>query len=48
MSGRNVSIGGNATGNIIQTGDDNTAELRFKKVELPPPKRSTSLRNWRR
>jgi hypothetical protein len=36
MSGRNVSIGGNATGNIIQTGDNNTAELRFKKVELPP------------
>ena len=37
MSGRNVNIGGNAVGNVIQTGDHNTAELRYKKVELPPP-----------
>jgi hypothetical protein len=39
MSGRNVHIGGNATGNIIQTGDHNTAELRFKKVQLPAPEK---------
>jgi|SRR5690242_20008135 hypothetical protein len=37
MSGRNVSIGGNASGNIIQTGDHNTADLRFQKVQLPRP-----------
>jgi hypothetical protein len=37
MSGRNVNIGGNAIGNVIQTGDHNTAELRFRKAELPPP-----------
>ena len=37
MSGRNVSIGGNASGNIIQTGDRNTADLRFQKVQLPRP-----------
>jgi hypothetical protein len=39
MSGRNVNIGGNATGNVIQTGDYNTAELRFKKVQLTPPEK---------
>jgi hypothetical protein len=39
MSGRNVNIGGNAVGNIIQTGDHNTAELRYKKVQLPPPEK---------
>jgi len=39
MSGRNVNIGGNAVGNIIQTGDHNTAELRFKKVQLPSPEK---------
>lgn len=37
MSGRNVSIGGNAEGNIIETGDQNRAELRYKKVQLPAP-----------
>jgi len=37
MTGRNVSIGGNAEGNIIQTGDHNRAELRYKKVQLPAP-----------
>jgi hypothetical protein len=39
MSGRNVHIGGNAVGNVIQTGDHNTAELRYKKVQLPPPEK---------
>jgi hypothetical protein len=37
MSGRNVHIGRDAVGNIIQTGDHNTAELRYKKVQLPAP-----------
>jgi hypothetical protein len=37
MSGRNVSIGGNAESNIIQTGDQNRAELRYKKVQLSAP-----------
>ena len=32
MSGRNVDIGRDGVGNIIQTGDNNTAELRYKKV----------------
>ncbi|MBV8506544.1 MAG: CHAT domain-containing protein, partial [Alphaproteobacteria bacterium] len=36
MSGRNVNIGRDAVGNIIQTGDHNTADLRYKKVQLPP------------
>jgi hypothetical protein len=35
MSGRNVNIGGNAEGSIIQTGDQNRAELRYKKAQLP-------------
>jgi putative heme degradation protein len=39
MSGRNVHIGGNAVGNVIQTGDHNTAALRYKKVQLPPPEK---------
>ena len=34
---RSVSIGGNAQGNIIQTGDRNTASLDYKQVQLPPP-----------
>jgi hypothetical protein len=37
MSGRSVNIGRDAVGNIIQTGDHNTAELRYKKVQLPRP-----------
>jgi hypothetical protein len=37
MTGRNVNIGGNAAGNIIQTGDQNRAELRYKKAQLPAP-----------
>jgi hypothetical protein len=37
MSGRNVRIGGNAAGNIIQTGDQNKAELHYKKAQLPAP-----------
>jgi hypothetical protein len=34
---RSVTIGGNAQGNIIQTGDHNTASLDYKQVQLPPP-----------
>lgn len=34
---RNISIGGNATGNVFQTGDGNTASIEFQQVTLPPP-----------
>ncbi len=34
---RSVHIGGDATGNVIQTGDHNTAELRFTPPPLPAP-----------
>ena len=34
---RSVTIGGDATGNVIQTGDHNTASLSYKRVTLPPP-----------
>ena len=37
MSGRNVNIGGNATGNIIQTGDQNVAGIQGQKIQLPAP-----------
>ena len=33
---RSVSIGGDANGNIIQTGDGNTASLEFTQTTLPP------------
>jgi hypothetical protein len=36
MSGRNVNIGGNASGNIIQTGDQNVATIQGQKIQLPP------------
>ena len=36
---RNISIGGNATGNVFQTGDGNTASIEFQQVTLPPPDR---------
>jgi hypothetical protein len=32
---RSVTIGGTAQGNIIQTGDHNTASLHYKQVQLP-------------
>ncbi len=35
-SDRSVSIGGNATGNVIQTGDSNQASLQFTQTTLPP------------
>jgi len=35
-SNRGVSIGGNATGNIIQTDDHNVASLQFTQTTLPP------------
>lgn len=34
---RSVTIGGNATGNVIQTGDHNTASLSYERVTVPPP-----------
>ena len=34
---RAVSIGGNASGNVIQTGDRNTASVQLQLVKLPPP-----------
>jgi hypothetical protein len=34
---RSVSIGGNANGNIVQTGDGNTANLQYQHGELPDP-----------
>ena len=33
---RSVSVGGDATGNVIQTGDHNTASLQFTQTTLPP------------
>jgi hypothetical protein len=35
MSGRDVHVGGNVVGSNIVTGDHNTAEVRYKKVQLP-------------
>ncbi|BAY91212.1 MULTISPECIES: CHAT domain-containing protein [unclassified Tolypothrix] len=32
-----ISIGGNATGSAIQTGDSNTANINFQQVSLPAP-----------
>jgi phage-related minor tail protein len=34
---RSVSVGGNAIGAIIQTGDSNQASLNFQSVPLPDP-----------
>lgn len=34
---RSVTIGGNAQGNIIQTGDHNSATLHYERVQLPAP-----------
>ncbi|MBL7039259.1 MAG: hypothetical protein ISR77_11565 [Pirellulaceae bacterium] len=36
-SNRSVSIGGDATGNVIQTGDHNVASLQFTQTTLPSP-----------
>jgi hypothetical protein len=36
---RNISIGGNATGNVFQSGDGNTASIEFQQVTLPSPDR---------
>lgn len=36
-SNRSVSVGGDATGNVFQTGDDNVASLQFTQTTLPPP-----------
>ena len=36
---RNISIGGDATGNVFQAGDGNTASIEFQQVTLPPPDR---------
>jgi uncharacterized protein YjbI with pentapeptide repeats len=34
---RSISIGGDATGNLFQSGDGNTGKLEFQQVMLPPP-----------
>ncbi|MEM9819041.1 MAG: pentapeptide repeat-containing protein [Cyanobacteria bacterium P01_D01_bin.6] len=34
---RSISIGGDATGSVFQTGNENTASLTFQPVTLPPP-----------
>lgn len=36
-SNRSVSIGGDATGNIVQSGDNNVAKLGLTQTTLPPP-----------
>jgi hypothetical protein len=36
---RNINVGGNATGNVFQAGDGNTASIEFQQVTLPPPDR---------
>jgi len=36
MGDRNISIGGNATGNAFATGDHSTATVDYKKAVLPP------------
>jgi len=36
-SNRSVTIGGNAQGNVIQTGDQNIATLHYEQVQLPSP-----------
>ncbi len=36
-SDRSVSIGGDATGNVIQTGDHNVASVKFTQTTLPNP-----------
>lgn len=38
-SDRSVHIGGAASGNIIQTGDANTALLHYQQAALPAPER---------
>ena len=35
-SNRSVSVGGDATGNVIQTDDHNTASLQLTQTTLPP------------
>jgi hypothetical protein len=37
MSGRNVHIGRDAIGNVIQTGDHNVATIQGQKIRLPAP-----------
>jgi len=33
---RSVSVGGDATGNVVITGDRNKANLEYKQIALPP------------
>lgn len=35
---RSISVGGNVTGSVIQTGDGNTASVTFQQAALPQPK----------
>jgi len=36
VSDRSVHIGGDAKGNVIQTGDHNVASVNYQQVSLPP------------
>jgi len=36
-SDRSVRIGGDTSGNVIQTGDHNVASVRYQQATLPPP-----------
>lgn len=38
-SDRSIQIGGHAAGNVLQTGDENTASVRYQRATLPPPER---------
>lgn len=37
QAGRSVSIGGNVTGSVVQTGDGNVASADFQQASLPQP-----------
>ena len=38
-SDRSIQIGGHAAGNVLQTGDENTASVQYQRATLPPPER---------
>lgn len=37
ISNHSVNISGNATSNVIQTGDHNVGTVNYQKITLPPP-----------
>ena len=44
FSDHSIHIGGNARGNVIQTGDNNTTAFTYQTVSLPPAE-SVDIRN---